>query len=251
MIRSLRNHLRHARILRFDHVMGLHRLYWIPQGFRADDGVYVRYPMDEMCAILTLESHRFGARIVGEDLGTVPAAVDRALVRHGIATMYVLQYETNPEKGRALREVPADCVASVNTHDMPQFAAYWEGLDIEDRLGLGLLTAEAAAEERRRRAGLRRRITEFLRAQGLLSSAEPACPQVLEACERYQEASVADIMLVKLEYLRGDTQPQNRPGTYREHPNWRRKARHAFDEFSEMPEVARILAAIDRLRRQS
>ncbi|MDI9446802.1 MAG: 4-alpha-glucanotransferase [Pirellulaceae bacterium] len=251
LIRSLRNHLRHARILRFDHVMGLHRLYWIPQGFRADDGVYVRYPMEEMCAILTLESHRFGARIVGEDLGTVPAAVDRALQRHGIAPMYVLQYETNPDKGPALREVPAACVASVNTHDMPQFAAYWQGLDIEDRLGQGLLTAEAAAEERRRRAGLRRRITEFLRAQGLLASAEPTCPQVLEACECYLAASDAEILLVNLEDLWGETEPQNRPGTYREHPNWRRKARYPFDQFSAMPEVARVLGAIDRLRRRA
>jgi 4-alpha-glucanotransferase len=249
-IRALRNHLRHARVLRFDHVMGMQRLYWIPQGFSAHQGAYVRYSLDEMCAILTLESHRFRARIVGENLGTVPPAVDQALMRHGIDDMYVLQYETNPEKGPTLRGVPATSVASVNTHDMPQFAAYWQGLDVQDRLELGLFTEDEAEQEQQRRRQLRDQLTAFLRERGLLDTDSPRCEQVLEACQAFLAASDAGIVLVNLEDLWGEIEPQNRPGTYREYPNWQRMARFPFEVFTGMDHVRQILDTVNRLRRQ-
>lgn len=250
-IRALRNHLRHARVLRFDHVMGLQRLYWIPHGFPAHDGAYVRYPLNEMCAILTLESHRFAARIVGENLGTVPVMVDEALERHGLDDMYVLQYETNPEKGPTLRRVPETSVASVNTHDMPQFAAYWQGLDVEDRLRMGLFTPAEADEELARREQLRQQLIEFLRAEGYLATPPDDDSSVLQACQAFLAASDAGIVLINLEDLWGETEPQNRPGTYREYPNWRRTGRYAFDTFSSMDDVTRILKTVDQLRRGS
>ncbi len=248
-IRALRNHLRRARVLRFDHVMGLYRLYWIPHGFPATEGAYVRYPIDELCAILNLESHRFGARIVGENLGTVPAAVDQALLRHGMDDMYVLQYETNPERGSTLRTPQPTAVASVNTHDMPQFAAYWQGLDIEDRVELGLFTKDEAAGEQARRKELRRQLTAFLNAEGLLDSEAPTTSEVLEACQAYLARSPASIVQVNLEDLWGETEPQNCPGTFRERPNWRRKAKYPLEVFTELPEVRRVLETVDRLRR--
>ena len=76
-IAYIRNHLRFARLLRIDHVMGLHRLYWIPNELSGDKGVYVEYPAEELYAILSLESHRHRSGIVGENLGTVPPAVNR------------------------------------------------------------------------------------------------------------------------------------------------------------------------------
>lgn len=252
LIKALRNHLQHARILRLDHVMWLYRFYWIPQGHAADDGAYVHYPLNELFAILTLESHRHRARIVGENLGTVPPRVDEALDRHGVGGMYVLQYETNPDKQSALRPVPAASVAGVNTHDMPQFAAYWQGLDIEDRVDLGLLTPEEAAVERRRREKLRNDLSEFLRKEKLLEAAgEPQVLDVLEACLAYLARSPAGVVLVNLEDLWAETASQNVPGTYHERPNWRRLARYPLDAFSTMPSVLRILEKINRLRRST
>src|SRR5262249_1546289 len=81
-IAYLRNHLRFARLLRIDHVMGLHRLFWIPNGFTGDKGVYVNYPAEELYAILCVESNRSLAGIVGENLGTVPAEVNASMRRH-------------------------------------------------------------------------------------------------------------------------------------------------------------------------
>ena len=251
-IKALRNHLQHARVLRLDHVMGLYRFYWIPHGLAADDGAYVRYPVEEFFAILALESHRVGARIVGENLGTVPARVDEALRRHGVDDMYVLQYETNPDKGPTLRSVPATAVASLNTHDMPQFAAYWKGLDVDDRVDLGLLTPEQAAAERVRRERLRRDLVGFFVREKLLEpSQDPSVPAVLEACQAYLARSRASVVLVNLEDLWAETEPQNVPGTYRERPNWRRRARYSFETFSRLPAVRRILASVDRLRRRA
>ncbi len=94
----LRHHLRLARILRIDHVMQLHRLYWVPRGLGAHQGAYVQYRPEEFYAILNLESHRCRTTLVGENLGTVPPAVNEAMIRHGMQRMYVVQYEIAEEE---------------------------------------------------------------------------------------------------------------------------------------------------------
>ncbi|HET6585818.1 MAG TPA: 4-alpha-glucanotransferase, partial [Nannocystaceae bacterium] len=100
-IAMIRNHLRYASVLRIDHVMGLHRLYVIPQGASAKHGIYLRYPADELYAILSIESHRSGTLLVGEDLGTVPPEVHAAMAEHGVHGMHVVEYGARAE-GRAL-----------------------------------------------------------------------------------------------------------------------------------------------------
>ncbi|HWO40542.1 MAG TPA: 4-alpha-glucanotransferase, partial [Candidatus Eisenbacteria bacterium] len=102
-IESLRHHLRYSGMLRIDHVIGLHRLYWVPDGCDPADGVFVRYPAEEFYAVLNLESHRHQARIVGENLGTVPAYVNAALAEHNIHGMYVGQFEIAPDEETAVR----------------------------------------------------------------------------------------------------------------------------------------------------
>src|SRR5262249_8303269 len=146
------NHLRFARLLRIDHVMGLHRLFWIPAGLTGDKGAYVKYPADELYAILSLESHRCAAGIVGENLGIVPAEVTRAMRRHNIQQMFVVQYELAADDPRhAMRPIPADSVASLNTHDVVPFHGFVDGHDIEDRLDLKFINASTATKERRQR----------------------------------------------------------------------------------------------------
>ncbi len=122
----LANQLRYAGTLRIDHVMGLHRFFWIPKGAGPAEGTYVRYPAEELYAVACLESVRHRARIVGEDLGTVPRYVRPAMARHGILRMFVAQFGLSPDPRRALGGIPRACVASVNTHDMPTFASFWK-----------------------------------------------------------------------------------------------------------------------------
>jgi 4-alpha-glucanotransferase len=218
VIAYIRNHFRFARLLRIDHVMGLHRLYWIPEGLTGERGIYVRYPAEEMYAILSLESHRAGAGVVGENLGVVPAEVNRSMATHDVRQLYVAQYETAVGSGGgALRNPPAGSVASLNTHDMFPFRAFIEGKDIDKRLQLGFITAKEALRERRERRQVRK---VFQKTFG---------KDVLEGCIRFLERSKASIVLHNLEDLWGETRPQNIPSTTSEHANWRRRMRYSME----------------------
>ncbi|HEX6201831.1 MAG TPA: 4-alpha-glucanotransferase, partial [Thermoanaerobaculia bacterium] len=247
----VRHHLAHAAWLRLDHVMQLHRLWWVPHGLAPTDGAYVRYPADELTAVLTLESHRAGARLVGENLGTVPGFVNRALERHGIARMFVLPFEIDREGGSGglHRPAAADTVASVNTHDMPTFHAFWSGADVADRADLGLLDEAAAGEERRRRGEERQAWRRGLERSGHLAAGEEDPHEVLSAALASLGASDAALVLANLEDLWGEVEPQNTPGTSSERPNWRRRARLTLEEMRREPRVAGALARLAAARR--
>ena len=222
VIDYLRFQMRHTGMLRLDHVMGLHRLWWVPRGASAADGVYVRYPADELYAILCLESQRHRTMLVGENLGTVPPEVNRSMRRHGLRTMFVVQYDARPDPRTALREPPRACAASLNTHDMPTWAAFWRGLDIADRQRLGLITRQQTRDERRCRAELRAALETFLRRKRLLAG-KASVRSVFQAVVRFLRQGDAEVVLLNLEDLWLETRPQNTPGTSTERVNWRRK----------------------------
>ncbi|MEW6448084.1 MAG: 4-alpha-glucanotransferase [Bacillota bacterium] len=225
-IACLRNHLQHASALRLDHVMALHRLFWVPKGVTAREGVYVRYRPEEFYAILTIESQKHKAVIVGEDLGTVPPDVRTAMSRHGINRMYILPFELTGNPQRPLNQVSANTLTSLNTHDMPPFAAFWSTTDKHERS----------------------KLAAFLQAESRLERPADDTNAVMDACLRYLAASPAQFLIINLEDLWLETAPQNVPGA-NDYPNWRRKARHSFEEFSRMPEVLNMLAKINGLRR--
>jgi 4-alpha-glucanotransferase len=244
-IACLRHHLQFASLLRIDHMMGLHRLFWVPNGMAARDGVYVRYPADELYALFTLESQRHGAGLVGEDLGTVPEAVRPAMARHGMRRTHVVQYELTSRPQPELPPVPEHAVASVNTHDMPTFAAFWEGLDIEDRRSLGLFDEQGAEQEVRRRQRTCEAVIRILQGEGILQ--EPADVQaVLRALLRHLCRGCDRLVLVSLEDLWLEKEPQNVPGTWRERPNWRRKAAYPMEAWIHLPQVLETLQEVDR-----
>ena len=249
VIDYLRHHLQHAGMLRIDHVMGLHRLFWIPGGGEASHGVYVRYRAEEMYAILALESQRYRSIIVGEDLGTVPPYVRPAMSRHDIQRMYVLHYELADDSGR-LRHPLHNTVASLNTHDMPPFAAFWQGLDIRERREAGWLDSKGVKRETRARRSCKDILAGFLHHKHLLRDGDDDTGDIIRACLFFLGGSRARTVLVNLEDLWQETRSQNVPGTNNEHPNWRRRARYALEEFCRMPEVRDTLKEIHRLRKR-
>ncbi len=249
VIACIRHHLRYARRLRIDHVMGLHRLFVIPEGFEALDGVYVRYPAEEMYAILCLESHRHRAEIAGENLGIVPRYVKQAMQRHGLAGMYVLPFQIG-NRNSTIRLPDPSAVASLNTHDLPTFAAWWAGDDIDQREGSGQLSAADAADERAARRQERESASRFLSGQGLLSPiAARSTEEARRAMVRFLGESPARLVLVNLEDLWGETEPQNVPGASSERPNWRRKARLSLEEMEGSASVAGALRDLNEARR--
>ncbi len=244
----LRHHLRYAGVLRLDHVMSLHRLFWIPPGGGPSQGVYVRYRAEELYAILSLESHRAKALVVGEDLGTVPPGVREAMRSHAVHRMFVVQYELPTRQREGLRRIPADAVASLNTHDMPTFAGAWHGRDIDDRVQLGVLQPGPAEAERVHRARLREHLLKALRQGGWLRGEADDVGTIFRACLAWLGASDARIVLINVEDLWLETQPQNVPGTWRERPNWQRRTREPFEAWSRRRDVLNTLHLMDRWR---
>jgi 4-alpha-glucanotransferase len=248
VIETLRHHMHCAHILRIDHVMSLNRLYWVPDGLEATQGVYVRYPHDELFAIVTLESTRHGTIVVGEDLGTVPDEVRTAMRDHGIYRTCVMQFELAPDRDPPLASLPENAVASLNTHDLPPFNAFWKGLDILDRQHLGAIDEQQASAE----LAWRQRLRDFLGARlGLPtdSHGQPDAAAALRALCAHIAQTPARMMLVNIEDLWLETLPQNVPGTSFERPNWSRRARFGLDHVMRDANIAALLEALTRLRR--
>jgi len=228
---SLRHVMRVSAMLRLDHVMGLHRLYWIPRGLPSSQGVYVRYPADELYAVLCLESHRHRTEVVGEDLGTVPDEVRTAMEEHALRRMWVIPFELDPERA-VLPEPPAGAVASVGIHDLPPFQGFLEGRDLRDRPEL-----ERAA---RRKWGAA--------LAGALATGDARPATLLRSALERLAASPARLVLLALEDLWLETEPHNTPGTPSAE-NWSRKARHSLEELEALEPANALVAAVDRARR--
>lgn len=245
--KCLHHNLRYAGILRVDHIMGFHRVYCVPQGMEAADGAYVQYPAEEFYAVLALESRKCDCAVVGEDLGTVPEYVRDAMRDRNVNRLYVVQYSLDSE-GKDEIAPPKTCVASLNTHDMPTFAGFYRGVDIEDRVDLGLMDEEEALEETKERADLRRHLCHQLRDRGYLPRTRTDVRSVLRGVLRLLAESPAELVLVNLEDLWLEEKPQNVPGTSWERPNWLRKASKRFEQFTTDPEVLRLVHEVNRHR---
>jgi 4-alpha-glucanotransferase len=235
----VRHQMRHANVLRIDHMPSFHRIFWIPPGASAKDGVYVRYPAEELYAVFALESHRHRTMVVGEDLGTVPPEVPLAMSRHNFHRMYVVQYEVKPDPLAALPDPPASSIASVNTHDMAPFAGFWQGTDLIEREEAGVLPADKRGEEQMSRSILRAALHDFLRC--FEGSDKDEASAAYESCLAFLRDSPARIVLVNLEDLWQELRSQNVPTATADTPNWRRKARHSWEEFSRDADAVRVL----------
>ena len=235
-------------MLRIDHIMGLHRSYWIPHGFAPTEGVYVHSHAEEFYAILSLESHRYRAQIIGENLGTVPPYVNAAMARHNIFGMQVSQFLVSADPRQALQDIPRNTVASLNTHDTPTFAGFWNGADIRDRIELGMLSPTEAEILYRERAGQCERLVQELASLGELDPGSRDLMAILRAWLFRLAGTNANLLLINLEDLWLETEPQNVPGTWEERPNWRRKARLVLEQISATSAVEDTLRKINEIR---
>jgi (1->4)-alpha-D-glucan 1-alpha-D-glucosylmutase len=234
LIATLRANMARAGALRIDHVMGLSRLWWVPAGMRADQGAYVRYPVDELLGIVALESHRNRCMVIGEDLGSVPDGLRARLRDGGLLSYRVLVYERHWQGDGQFchpHEYPPQSLATVATHDMPTMTEFWCGDDIARRAQLGMYTGEPQrAEDATRRDGERAGMLRLLGELGL-SPADPAnAGDVIESLHAAIARTGSMLAVVQLDDLIGETEPVNIPGTYREYPNWRRKLALPIEE---------------------
>ncbi|GAT11808.1 4-alpha-glucanotransferase [Mycolicibacterium novocastrense] len=214
--------LRHAGGVRIDHIIGLFRLWWIPNGARPTDGTYVRYDHEAMIGIVALEAHRAGAVVVGEDLGTVEPWVRDYLHERGLFGTSILWFEADRDGDGG--PLPAErwreyCLSAVTTHDLPPTAGYLAGEHVRLRDELGLLTRPAAEELADDREQQDRWLDE-LRRVGLLDT-EADTAAIVEALHRYLGRTPSRLLSLSLADAVGDLRTQNQPGTTDEYPNWR------------------------------
>lgn len=244
--------MKHAGALRIDHVMGLFRLWWIPEGALPTEGTYVRYNHEEMIGVLLLEAHRAGAILIGEDLGTVEPWVRDYLTERGILGTSVMWFEKYDDgQPRHAGDYRRGVLASVDTHDLPPAAGYLAGEHVTLRAKLGLL---AEPEPVVRAAALRERdrMEARLAEYGLIGEA-PTERELIEALHRYVAMTPSALVGVSLTDAVGERRTQNQPGTDQEYPNWRIPLADGSEKpvlVEDLVSNARLLSLIGALRAQ-
>ena len=241
--------MRHAGIVRIDHVLGLARNFWIPEN--GLPGAYVRFPLDDMLAVAAIESHRARTVIVGEDLGNVPDGLRRRMRESAVLGCSVAFFEREGDgRFRPPEHYPREVVASVGTHDLPTLAGYWAGRDIDWREIAGS-PPEVIAAERASRARDRALLAELL-CPGEPAACDPAARNVpwsvVERLHCRLAQSPAALVALRLEDALGEVEQANLPGTIDEHPNWRRRLPCTIDDVMGNAGLARLAAILGRMR---
>jgi 4-alpha-glucanotransferase len=229
-IHGLRQVLRHSHGLRVDHVMGLFRLYWIPEACSAAEGAYVRYPYEDLLNLMALEAHRAGAFIAGEDLGTVEDEVRRECRERQVLTYRLWWFE--PEQPDTW---PRSALAAVSTHDLPTVAGVLSGSDLEAQRRLGMEPNEEAS------AGLRRKLLEE-------TGSDDQTPVVDVITRVYADLGRAPCVALaaSLEDALAVEERPNMPGTIDEWPNWRLALPIPLEEIERVPLAAEIASLLSR-----
>ena len=229
-VQTIRACLRHAGGLRIDHVMGLFRLFWIPEGRAPRDGAYVESNGGELLSIVALESQRARAVIVGEDLGTVEESTREQLAAHHLLSYRLLWFEK-----ASPAQYPVNALAAITTHDLPTVVGLWSGFDLDVQKELGLSPNEAGTRE------IRQRVQRMTRVP---ASAPPA-----EVVARVHEAlarAPARILTATLDDAMAVEERPNMPATHDEWPNWRLALPAPIETLKTSRLAKRIARALNR-----
>lgn len=249
LLDTYRNHMQYAGVLRIDHVLGLYRLFAVPDGLEATEGVYIRFEQDEIYAALSLESHRNQCLLLGEDLGTVPPQVAHAMERHNVQRMHVVQFAMTSDPHDALLTPRHNSIASLNTHDTPTFTGYWRNQDLDIAQQLSLFTPQTIHKLTQSRKCQRDALRVYLTAQGHIPQDAPhTLHELTQGALSWLASSPARLALVNLEDLWGEARPQNVPGTSNERPNWRKRATLSLEQMKASRGVQRAFSRFAEAR---
>ncbi len=222
--------LRHAGVLRIDHVLGLNRSYWIPDS--GAPGGYITQPCDALLAIVAIEASKSGSIIIGEDLGLVPEGFRDQLHKRGLYSYSVLQYEKNDDgEFRKPEALPEHSLTCFSTHDTPTLHGYLQQRDIDWWRKLGWIDDDKEIELRSKRDEEVKALTKMA---GIFQSSTQAASidDLSIAIHGVLAASPVAMVSVQLDDAIGEVEAQNLPGTIDEHPNWQRRSSLPIEEFS-------------------
>jgi len=260
-IKLLRANMKHCGALRIDHVLGLLRLWWIPKGEDATQGAYIYYPVQDMLAILALESHRYQCSVIGEDLGTVPDEIVDILADAGVHSYKVFFFETSEEDGGFIspKHYASQSMAALCTHDMPTLRGFWHCDDLKMGQEIGLYPNQEQLNGLfDDRLECKQGILDSVAWHGFLpdgvgrdASQVPMDSYLAEALQLHVAAGSSTLLSVQLEDWLEMDQPVNIPGTVDEYPNWRRKLSMNLDEIFAHDGVNRIASRLTEVREKA
>jgi 4-alpha-glucanotransferase len=228
--RMLKVSMRYAGAVRLDHVLGLKRLFLIPNGMQAGQGTYVRFPFEPLLAVTAQESVANRSVVIGEDLGTVPEGFREMLADWGLWSYQVMMFEREADgRFRAPETYLRNALATFNTHDLPTFAGWAADHDLKVRRQLGIDPGESDEDRAGARAALRS-------ALGLPHDADPN----FSAVAGYLARTPSRLVVVAMEDLLAVLDQPNIPGTVQEHPNWRRRLPLALEDVARYQGLAAL-----------
>ena len=235
----------HAAGLRIDHVMGLFRLFWIPDGAEPADGTYVRYPADDLLGVLALESAAAEALVVGEDLGTVEPGVRERLAAEGVLSYRLAWFEHGPGEGRRRAgDYPRLALAATTTHDLPTVAGFFSGSDLEHLCDIGVATRDG--DERATQEAQRESLCRLLEDEGLLAAGERSVPAIVAALYGFIARTPSMLVAATLEDAVEAHDRPNVPGTIDQRPNWSLPLPVVLDDLAADPRVRRLAGILDQ-----
>lgn len=255
----LRANMQSCGALRIDHVMSMLRLWWIPYGETADHGAYVHYPVDDLLAILALESQRHHCMVIGEDLGTVPQEIVGKLRRGGVYSYKVLYFENEQQNAfRAPQDYPQQSMAVATTHDLPTLRGYWECGDLTLGKTLGLYPDDEVLDglfqgREQAKQGLLNALHQhgcLPKRAGRKASRTAMSATLNRGMQRYIAESNSALLGLQPEDWLNMEKPVNVPGTSEQYKNWRRKLSTTLEKMFADPEVNRLLKDLDKRRKR-
>lgn len=255
-IQMIRANMQSCGALRLDHIMGLMRLWWIKQGDSAKNGVYVQYPLDDLLAILTLESVRHQCLIIGEDLGTVPDEIVAKLKNAQILSYKVFYFEFDNEgKSKALSDYTCQSMATLSTHDLPTVRGYWSEHDfyLGEKYGVypdpKILQQLIEARRNAKQQFLNRLTENELAFSGDISGHSKYISTAFNHTLQSYLAKVNSALLgLQPEDWLDMLDPVNIPGTSDEYPNWQRRLSRNINDIFNDQAIINLLKQIKSIR---
>ncbi len=249
--------MRHAGALRIDHVLGYMRQYWVAPGKKANEGIYISFPFEEMLRIIALESRRSKCIVIGEDLGTTPEGFGQIMASAGLLSYRVLFFE-RWENGLFQRpeHYPEQSMVTVSTHDLPTLNGWWSGNDLVWREKLALYPSEAMGQnDRNNRVVDRQQLIDALVDMSVLDKekAPQQSPAKMNqemsvAVQRFLAKAPSRIQLIPLEDALGLKEQVNIPGTIDEHPNWLQRLTYNANEIWCQPDMINLVKTMQEER---
>jgi len=252
---TVRQNMKHGGVLRIDHALGLFRMFWVPFGHSGQDGLYVKTYVDEMLAVLALESVRHRVMVVGEDLGTVTPVIQRKLAAAGLLSYRLLLFERG--RGGAFhlpQQFPTQALVSATTHDLPTLKGYWAGRDIEMKEQAGLYPQpEDMARETQARREDRRQLWKALRRAGFtLPESMPSSlsTEMVKMMYQFLARTPSRLLMVQLEDLLGELDTPNLPGSADSaYPSWRLRLCRELNSWLKSRDTTAFSKIVHRERR--